>query len=221
MILGIYGSGGLGREVLDLARAICSFENKWERIVFINDFKSANSINDSKVYTFEEFKERFTIDEAMISIAIGEPLFRQTLRERASIEGYRLQTLIHPTAFVGYGTQIGNGAIIQFGSFISCNVIVGINALIQQNTSIGHDSVVGDDSVLSNYVSVSGACRIGNQTYIGVSVPVREKVSIDSRTIIGMGSVVIHDIPGNVVAFGNPARVMRENISGYVFKQEE
>jgi sugar O-acyltransferase (sialic acid O-acetyltransferase NeuD family) len=221
MLLGIYGAGGLGREVLDLARAINAVFEQWDKIVFINDFKKDTYINDAEVFTFEEFKNVFTNNNAKISIALGEPLVRHSLRKKLSENNYELQTLVHPTAFIGAGTQIKSGTIIQYGSFISCNVSVGINVLIQPNTSVGHDSVIGDDVVISPLVVISGTCIIGDRTYVAVSVPVKEKMSIGSDTIVGMGSVVLRDIPSSVVALGSPARVMRENTSGYVFKMKE
>jgi acetyltransferase-like isoleucine patch superfamily enzyme len=45
-----------------------------------------------------------------------------------------------------------------------------------------------------------------------------EKVSIGRETIIGAGSVVYKDIPDDVIALGNPARVARKNESKKVFR---
>jgi len=214
MILGIYGSGGLGREVLDLARKI----GEWEKIVFINDFKQEPIINSTEVFTFDEFKANFATDVAKIVIALGEPKYRQMLREKSLANGYSLQSLIHPTAFVGAETQVGDGAVIQFGCFVSCNAIIGTNVLIQPNSNVGHDSIIGSDVVISSYVGISGSCTIGERAYIGVSVPVKEKISIGADSIVGMGSVVLRDIPENVIALGNPARAMKNNEDNRVFK---
>lgn len=221
MILGVYGSGGLGREVLDITKTLNAIDRKWERMVFINDFKPVALINDTELFTFDEFKEAFSPDSAKVVIAIGEPKVRQIIRDRVSENGYSLQTLIHPTAFIGTDTQIGDGSVIQYGSFISCNVKIGTNVLVQPNASIGHDSVIGSDTVVSSYVAISGACTIGERVYIGINVPVRENLSIGADTIIGMGSTVLRDIPGNVIAYGNPACPIRNNESGYVFKKIE
>ena len=46
---------------------------------------------------------------------------------------------------------------------------------------------------------------------------IKQGVKIGSNTIIGMGSVVYNDIPNNVIALGNPARVSRKNINNKVF----
>ena len=218
MILGIYGAGGLGREVLDLAREINDKTKKCEKIVFINDFKHELVLNGAEVFTFDEFKANFATDAAKVVIAVGEPKVRQVLREKAAASGYSLQSLIHPTAFVGAETQIGDGTVLQFGNFISCNVIIGANVFIQPNSSVGHDSIIGNDAVISSCVGISGNCKIGERAYIGVSVPVREKTSIGADSVVGMGSVVMRDIPENVIALGNPARAMKNNDDGHVFK---
>jgi sugar O-acyltransferase (sialic acid O-acetyltransferase NeuD family) len=218
MILGICGAGGLGREVLDLAKEINIISKKWEKIVFIDEFKKETVINGAEVFTFDAFKVNWTAENSKVVIAIGEPKVRTRLREEMTKSGYTLQSLIHPAAFVGAETQISDGAIIQFGSFISCNVRIGANVLIQPNSSVGHDSIIGNDAVISSYVGISGSCTIGERAYIGVSVPVKVKISIGADSIVGMGSVVMRDIPENVIALGNPARAMKNNDDGRVFK---
>jgi len=79
--------------------------------------------------------------------------------------------------------------------------------------SIGHDNRIENDTVISTYVCTGGGCIIGDETYIGLQVSIRESIIIGSQTIIGMGSVVSRDIPNQVIAMGNPARAMKENLS--------
>lgn len=52
--------------------------------------------------------------------------------------------------------------------------------------------------------------RIGNNVWIGAGACVMPGVTIGDNTVIGAGSVVTRDIPANVVAVGNPCRVVRE-----------
>jgi len=218
MTLGIYGAGGLGREVLDLTRIINVAEEQWESFIFIDDNKKVQNINGSKVYTFKEFTTIFSTASTKVTIAVGEPKIRQMLRFKVTENGYSLQMLVHPNAFTGAETQIGEGTIIQYGCFVSCNVNIGANALLQPNTTVGHDSVIGSDSVISTYASISGGCAIGDRVYVGLSVPIKENISIGADSIIGMGSAVMRNIPENVIAIGIPARPMKNNENGRVFK---
>lgn len=52
--------------------------------------------------------------------------------------------------------------------------------------------------------------HIGNNVWIGVGTVIVPGVTIGENSVIGAGSVVTKDIPANVVAVGNPCRVMRE-----------
>ena len=51
---------------------------------------------------------------------------------------------------------------------------------------------------------------IGKNVWIGSNAAILPGVSIGDNTVIGAGSVVTRDIPANVVAVGNPCRVLRE-----------
>ena len=52
--------------------------------------------------------------------------------------------------------------------------------------------------------------RIGNNCWLGAGVLVMPGVSIGDNSVIGAGSVVTKDVPANVIAVGNPCRVIRE-----------
>ena len=53
--------------------------------------------------------------------------------------------------------------------------------------------------------------RIGNNVWIGGGAIIMLGVTIGNHVVIGAGSVVTKDIPGHVIAYGNPCRVIREN----------
>jgi sugar O-acyltransferase (sialic acid O-acetyltransferase NeuD family) len=192
--------------------------NSWDRIVFIDDIADEKMKSGTEVYNFEKFSMTFPFENAKIVIALGEPKYRHELRNRVLARNYTLQTLVHPTALIGTDSHLGNGAIVQYNCVVSCNAILGENTLMLFMSCVGHDSIIGSDTVISRHASLSGSCTVGDRTYISVSVPVKEKISIGSDTIVGMGSVVLRDIPDNVIALGNPARPMKNNESGLVFK---
>ncbi|MNT86371.1 putative acetyltransferase [compost metagenome] len=51
---------------------------------------------------------------------------------------------------------------------------------------------------------------VGNNVWFGGNVTVLPGVTIGDNSIIGAGSVVTKDIPANVVAVGNPCKVIRK-----------
>jgi sugar O-acyltransferase (sialic acid O-acetyltransferase NeuD family) len=171
------------------------------------------------MYPTKRISELYDKNEIEISIAMGEPAFRDIIAQRLIGEGYTLATLVHPSVYVPDSTRIGSGTIICMDSFVSCDVTIGENVLVQSHASIGHDCQIGNHAVLSSFVSLAGKCRVGERAYIGMSVPVKETIKIGKDSIVGMGSVVLRDIQDGMIALGNPARPMKENVSKRVFAQ--
>jgi acetyltransferase-like isoleucine patch superfamily enzyme len=89
-------------------------------------------------------------------------------------------------------------------------VIIGNNVKFGPNVSLytaGHP--IHPDSRNSGYEYGIGI-TIGDNVWIGGSVVVNPGVRIGNNVVVGSGSVVTKDIPDNVVAVGNPCKVIRE-----------
>ena len=83
---------------------------------------------------------------------------------------------------------------------------------------VGHDVLIGENAVVSSMVKIGGACEVGNNSYIGMGALIKEGIKIGENSIVGMGSVVYTDVPADVIALGNPARVVRKNTDQKIFK---
>lgn len=217
MILAIYGAGGLGREVLEIVKLQPRYEERWSSILFVDDINPHRCLRDLPVLSFEEVISNYSFSEVEFLIAVGEPFLRQKLYEKIKNKHYSLTKLIHPTVTIPDSTIVNEGVVIGAFSLISCDITIKENTYIQNHVSIGHDSQIGAHCVLSAFDAISGACQIGSCTYLAMSIPVKENLTIGSGSIIGMGSVVCRDIPDDVIAMGNPARPMKNNTDHKVF----
>lgn len=214
MKLAIYGAGGLGREVLELAREINATESRWDALCFIDDNPRVDQLNGCPVVPLHALIP----DDYEIVIAVGEPSLRSTLRQRAFQSGFRLATLVHSGARLSPSCTLGEGCVISFGAFISCDTVISHNVHLQPNASLGHDCHIGQDSIISSYANLAGKCRIGERVFIGMNAAIRETTSIGDDTIISMGAVVFNDIAPAMIVMGNPARAIRPNTDNKVFK---
>lgn len=127
-----------------------------------------------------------------------------------------------------YGTNIEVGE--NFYANFNCvildvgKVTIGENVMFAPNVSIytaGHP--IHADSRNSGY-EYGIPVTIGDNVWVGGSVTINPGVTIGNNVVIGSGSVVIKDIPDNMIAVGNPCRVIREITEEdrkYYFKNRE
>lgn len=219
MILGIYGSGGLGKGVLELAKQIQATSARWDEFIFIDDNIKQDRFKNIKVYSFQRVLDTLDARQIQLCIAVGEPSIRRLLFERIKNSGYDLATLVHPGVEVPECTKIKAGSVIYPGAFIGCDVTISENVVLLPQVNIGHDTCIGKHTVISGFANIAGGCTIGEESFIGLSVAMMEKTRVGSETIVGMGSMVFRDIPDKVIAMGNPARPMKKNDERKVFNR--
>ena len=212
----IYGSGATGREILDIVRRIHLQTRIWESIYFVDDISDASMISGILILRFRDMIDHHSPFECVV--AHGEPYVRSKLLSKLRGHDVCNATVIDPTAIISPFASIGAGCIVGPGSFVSCGASLGDNALIEINCIVGHDVRVGCHTVISSGTALGGGSQIGQVSFIGMNATVRERVCIGDRSIIGMAAAVFNDIPDDVIALGNLARVMRKNEEHRVFK---
>lgn len=128
--------------------------------------------------------------------------------------------------------EVGDGCYIEspfFSNFGGRHVHLGEGVYANFNLTLVDDThiYIGDCTMIGPNVTIATAghpilpqlrqqglqynmpVHIGKNCWLGAGVIVLPGVNIGDNTVIGAGSVVTRDIPANVVAVGNPCRVMR------------
>jgi len=118
----------------------------------------------------------------------------------------RFTSLIHNSALVFPGVEIGSGTVINANSVISYGVKLGINVLVNWNVTIGHEVEIGSNTSIGPGSNLSGAVRIGNNCLLGAGVVVNPGVKIADGVRVGAGAVVTKDVDSNLTVVGVPAR---------------
>lgn len=126
----------------------------------------------------------------------------------------------------GWNIEVGENFFANYNLTILDvgKVTIGDNAQIAPNVSIytaGHP--VHPDSRNSGY-EYGIPITIGDNVWIGGNTVILPGVTIGNNVVIGAGSVVSKDLPDNVIAVGNPCRVIREITDDdrkYYFKDRE
>lgn len=210
MILAIYCAGGLGRELIELARSV----SRWEAIFFVDDVVEQREIASASVFRFDEIENyRGNIE---FVIANGEPEAREKLYQKIKAAGYPMATIIGSGCGISPDAEIGEGCII-YDSVISTNVKIKENTLINMNVIIGHDTVVAEHCVLSANCFAGGITRIGRKVYIAPGALIKDRINISDSAIISLGAVVLRHVREKAIMVGNPARRIGYNTLGKVF----
>lgn len=210
----VFGAGGLGVETMDiLETAIRRGTEKPHRLAFLVDHPKTEMLLGLPVVTVGQH-----VPGARVTIALGEPGDRATVRARVADLGLALASIVSADAFVSTHASLGAGAIVAPQASIQATARIGVNVAVNTATIVGHDVVVEDDAVLSSMVNLGGGVTVGEAAYVGMGALVRERLAIGREAIVGMGSVVHADIPAEMIALGNPARIVRRNEDKKVFR---
>ncbi len=111
----------------------------------------------------------------------------------------------------GWNIYLGQNFYANFGVVMLdvCTIRVGDNVLLAPNVQIytAHHPLNPEERLTGR--ELGSPVTIGNNVWIGGGAIVLPGVSIGDNSVIGAGSVVTKNIPANVIAAGNPCRVLR------------
>jgi sugar O-acyltransferase (sialic acid O-acetyltransferase NeuD family) len=122
----------------------------------------------------------------------------------------RLASLVDPSSFVSRTARLGAGCVIYPNCFVGLNACLGDRVFVLSGSVINHDNRLEDNVVLCSNVSLAGGVHVEADCYLGQASTVRQFLRIGRGSLIGMGSVVVADVPPNSVMVGNPARRLRD-----------
>lgn len=118
----------------------------------------------------------------------------------------------------GYNIEIGENFYTNHNCVIldGAKVKIGDNVFIAPNVGIYTAGHPLNSQQRNEGLEYAYPVTIGHNVWIGAHVVILPGVSIGDNTVIGAGSVVVRDIPANVLAVGNPCRVIRKLAEGNI-----
>ena len=162
------------------------------------------------------FKDR---QQTKIVLQQYNQLFPTKIRERNRMlktlfSGTGQRLFIEPPFFCdyGYNIQVGENFYANCNLTIldSARVEIGDNVMIAPNVSIFTAGHPLDPELRIQGWEFAFPVLIGHNVWIGGHSVINPGITIGDNSVIVSGSVVTRDIPPNVIAVGNPCRVLRE-----------
>ena len=213
----IIGAGGFARETAQAVAAINAVRPTWRLLGYLDDDPAQHGrvLEGSPVLGGTALVHQFT--EASVVVCVGNPHAygtRAKLVDRLGLTPDRYARVIHPAAQVSSSSTVGPGTVLLAFAVLTASVTVGAHVAVMPQAVLTHDVVVEDYATIASGVLLGGGTRIGNGAYLGAGARIREQLTIGARAQIGMGSVVLYDVPDGQVWIGTPARFLRSADSG-------
>ena len=209
----LYGAGGTGRTLAFFLSVDKSTEAVWKVNGFIDDTMPhlwGKALEDFPVLGGYDYLRNYA---GNIAVCIAQnPIAKKNLvsklRNNTKI---RFPLVSTSNVLISPHVTWGEGCIAAHAfSVINPGTKIGNFVIVLDRASVGDDVTIGDYSTLYAGINIGATASIGSYCVIGSGVTILPRVRIGDGSIIGAGSVVTKDIPSQTVAFGAPARIVRE-----------
>ncbi|AUB84164.1 acetyltransferase [Candidatus Thiodictyon syntrophicum] len=188
--------------------------------LFDNDPQAEPALSGVPLYFGLEGLKRWADDQAtphsfrgIAAIGGARGRERVVIHQHFRDHGIQVTSLIHPSASVCGTASIGHGTQVLAHALVAADACVGEACILNHRAAADHECVLGNGVHLAPASTLCGCVEVGDNVLVGAGAVVLPRLVIGKDTIIGAGAVVTRNIPEGVVVAGNPARMVRINVS--------
>jgi sugar O-acyltransferase (sialic acid O-acetyltransferase NeuD family) len=202
--LAVYGAGGCGRLVADLAEAC----GGWRVDLFDDSWPGLHTSGPWPVVGDAQCLEATLDTYAGVVVALGDCARRLSAHRRLRAAGARLPVLVHPKAWVSPHAELSAGCIVMAGAVVNVGAALGQACMINTGATVSHDCALGDGVHISPGANLAGTVTVGESTWVGLGAAVKHGVHLGRDAIVGAGAVVIRHVFDGTCVVGCPARLL-------------
>ena len=189
----LVGGGGHCKSCLD----VIENENKYKVRGIID--KKKKYIFDYKVLP-ESYLNKRLIKNNYAFVTVGQIKnykVRVKLFNKLKDLGFKIPSIISPSAYISKHAIIGQGTIIMHGVIVNAGAVIGNNCIINTNSLIEHDVVIGDHTHISTEATINGGVTIGDKVFIGSRSIIKDNISIENCSIVGANLYIKKNLKKN------------------------
>jgi sugar O-acyltransferase (sialic acid O-acetyltransferase NeuD family) len=164
-----------------------------------------------------KLKEQYNIEGGIISIGDNWARYYVSSQIKKEIPDFKFVNAIHPSVVIGDNVELGEGIVMMAGCIINPKSKIGDFTFFATGAQVDHDCDIKNYSSISAGSITGGYVTLGEFSAITLGVTVVDRLKIGKNTVIGAGSLVIKDLPDNVLVYGNPCKVIRTRKEGEKF----
>lgn len=176
---------------------------------FINDEKTKFNL---PIIEFENIENKYFPNEHyLFAPCTGSNLnkFRERIYNTGKEKGYNFYTYISSKSNI-YTEEIGENCFILEDNTIQPYTKIGNNCILWSGNHIGHHSIIEDHVFITSHVVISGMCLIKKYCYLGVNSSIRDNITLEEGTVVGMSASITKNTEGNSIYVGIPAKLFKK-----------
>jgi sugar O-acyltransferase (sialic acid O-acetyltransferase NeuD family) len=187
----IFGTGTLG----EIAGYYFQTDTAYDLVGYVDNtelVKKDTQLLGKPIMTWEESCEKYSSEDVVFFVAIGyrkTNSVRQMRYEQIKESGYCFASYVSTRATV-LTESIGENCFILENNVLQPYTEIGNNVTMWSGNHLGHHSVVEDHVFIASHAVISGKCRIGKNSFLGVNCCLHDGVEIGEKSVVGAGAVV-------------------------------
>ena len=205
----VLGSSGFAQEIVWLLEDNNEIKKEWNILGFIDHVGNERSFENYGVIGDDDWLVHYphTIN---VVCGIGKPSLRKKVVNYINSlnNTVNFPNIISQKATVSRFAKLGKGCIVCAGTIITTNVCLGDFVTVNLNCTIGHGTKIGEYTTINPGVNISGSVFIEQACDVGTATSIIQGKRIGANSILGAGSVIIRNVPGNCTVVGNPGMIL-------------
>lgn len=206
----IFGAGQLA----EVVAFYFTRQSEWSVVAHVVDdeYMTSECLNGLPVVPWSESLQKYPPSRYEMFVAMG---YSRMNRLRAAkvrevrLAGYEMPSFVSEFARVSDNVQIGFNCLVLEHNTVQPFVAIGNNTFLWSGNHVGHHTVIEDDVFVSSHVVISGSCRIGRGSFLGVNSTVQNGLSVGEEGFVGPSTLVQADLPPKGVLLAERLNVQK------------
>ena len=149
------------------------------------------------------------LDIKYVLVTTPDPKQRFNQINQVREDKLKLINAIHPTALIMEDAIVGENVIMHARVFVGYRAEVFSGTIIDTGAQVDHHNVIKECVTINPGVVTAGNVTIGRFTKVHTGTIIINRKRIGENSILGAGTVIIDDVPDNVMVAGVPGRIIK------------
>jgi sugar O-acyltransferase (sialic acid O-acetyltransferase NeuD family) len=208
----VYGIGETAEMIADYFIQ----DSEYDVVAFTVDaeYKKSDTLLGLPIVAFDEVAAAYPpLQHEMFAAASFGKLnrIRTAMYYKAKQAGYKCASYVNSQAFKWHNVEIGENVFVFEENVLQYKVRIGNNVILWSGNHIGHQTIIEDNCFISSHVVISGFCKIGANSFLGVNSSFNDEITFAKDCVTGNGTIIVKNTEPGGIYVGSPAKRIKSS----------